>query len=54
MMMDNLLSSFGKMDTDSIIRRARDLREADFTLAVRLKYDAEYKFKQENIKKLQN
>ena len=53
MMMDNLLSSFGRMDTDSIIRRARNLRDADANEEY-IKYcEADYKFKQENIKKIE-
>lgn len=53
MMMDNLLSSFGKMDTDNIIRRARYLREADFNMTYMRYCEAEYKFNQENIKKIE-
>jgi hypothetical protein len=53
MMMDNLLSSFGKMDTDSIMRRARYLREAEFNMTYMRYCEAEYKFNQENIKKIE-
>ena len=53
MMMDNLLSSFGKMDTDGIMRRARYLREADSTLSYLRYCEAEYQFKQENIKRIE-
>lgn len=53
MMMNNLLSNFGKMDTEGIMRIARDLQGAD-TNDEYIKYcEAEYKFKQENIKKIE-
>lgn len=52
MMMNNLLSSFGKMDTEGIMRRVGDLQGAE-TNKEYIKYcEAEYKFKQENIKRI--
>ena len=53
MMMNNMLSSFGKMDTEGIMRRVGDLQGAE-TNEEYIKYcEAEYKFKQENIKKIE-